>query len=65
MSSTRWQYKVVKVSMGGMVDPNIDKVDDRWLNQYGDEGWELVAAVPMNRGGGLTVAEYFIFKRPA
>ena len=27
------------------------------------EGWELAFVVPMTRGGGLTVAEYLIFKR--
>jgi len=49
--------------MRGMLDPNIDQVNDNWLNQFGGQGWELVAVVPMHRGGGLTVAEYFVFKR--
>ena len=49
--------------MGGMVDPNIDQVNDNWLNAFGSEGWELAFVVPMTRGGGLTVAEYLIFKR--
>ena len=59
----RWEYKVEKISMGGMVDPNIDQVNDNWLNAFGSEGWELAFVVPMTRGGGLTVAEYLIFKR--
>lgn len=59
----RWEYKVEKVSIGGMIDPNIDKVDARWLNPFGTQGWELVTVIPMNRGGGLTVAAYFVFKR--
>ena len=62
-SQLGWEYKVVKISMGGRIDPNIDQVNDKWLNSFGSAGWELTSVVPMTRGGGLTVAEYFIFKR--
>ena len=50
---SKWEYKVDKVQMEGKIDPNIDYylIDDNELDGVGQEGWELVAVVPMNRGG--------------
>ena len=58
-----WEYRAVKVKTGGMVTPNLDNIDDAWLNQYGKVGWELVQVVPLPRGGGTIEQVYFYFKR--
>ncbi len=34
------------------------------LNEYGREGWELVNALDLNRGNGVTYEVIAIFKRP-
>ena len=74
-SFMRWRYKVVREETGGIVVPNLDDLMDGAypdpenervlsLHSLGQQGWELVAAIPMIRGGGMTEAIYLIFKQP-
>ena len=59
-----WEYRLDKVSVGGMQVPNIDSVTSASLNAIGKQGWELVGVLPMARGGGMTQQVYLMFKRP-
>lgn len=65
----RWEYRTHR----GRVYDNLNK----FLTQLGEEGWELVAALPVNTSvegildngtgeitGGGTESVLFIFKRP-
>ena len=46
----RWEYLALTTA---------SELRTEHLNRYGEEGWELVATVPV--GTGLT---YYVFKRP-
>ena len=46
----RWEYFALSTAA---------ELRTHHLNRYGEEGWELVATVPV--GTGLT---YYVFKRP-
>ena len=59
-----WEYWIEKVKTGGMAVPNLDGLSADIFNELGAEGWELVNAVPMTKGGGQTEQVYFYFKRP-
>ena len=59
-----WEYRLDKVSVGGINVPNIDSVTNASLNAVGKRGWELVGVLPMARAGGLTQQVYLMFKRP-
>jgi len=60
----RWEYKTVSVPthgwMGGIVKAEeLDAI----LNQFGQEGWELVSALDTNMDRGQTRFIVAIFKR--
>ena len=59
-----WEYRLDKVSVGGINVPNIDSVTNAGLNASGKYGWELFGVLPMARSGGLTQQVYLLFKRP-
>jgi hypothetical protein len=65
----KWQYRVIRTELGGSSQTEVTKVAglgvrslkdlDAILNEVGQEGWELVEALPST---GLEV--WFAFKRP-
>ncbi len=59
-----WEYTIRKVKTGGMVVPNLDGLTVEYLNEMGQQEWELVNSVPMTKGGGQAEQVYFYFKRP-
>ncbi len=57
----KWDYKVVKLDPSDESRLNAEA----HLQQYGDAGWELVAAVPCVKGPGQITNEIrYILKRP-
>ena len=60
----RWEYKVAAINVSGFFGPDVD-VDDigQYLNERGEEGWELVTVVDVNRGNGATSLLMAIMKR--
>jgi hypothetical protein len=60
----RWEYRVMAMGIDGFFGPNID-IDQlrQYLDQAGDDGWELVNIVPINRGEGRTGELMGILKR--
>jgi hypothetical protein len=65
MRAPRWEYKTVRIDVGGWLGPNVqpDALDAE-LNRYGEDGWELVSAFDVNEGNGSTMAIVTLFKRP-
>jgi len=66
----KWEYKTVSIEAKGVWNKNINEESSiEQLNELGEEGWELVSAVPVERTGSFTqkTATYafvFILKRP-
>jgi hypothetical protein len=61
----KWEYRVETTEVGGTVQRNLDKMTNRWLNQFGDDGWELIAINTFNVGTGNTSKlASLVFKRP-
>ena len=62
---TRWEYRVALINVSGFLGPNVNVNEvGEYLNGAGDEGWELVSMVDINRGQGTTAALLAILKRP-
>ena len=61
----RWEYRVAQINVTGFFGPTID-VDQlgEYLNQAGNDGWELVSMVDVNRGNGATSELIITLKRP-
>ncbi len=61
----RWEYRVALINTTGFFGPNIDVNEiGQYLSDAGDEGWELVSVVDVNRGHGSTAGLLAILKRP-
>jgi hypothetical protein len=60
----RWEYRVMLMAVGGFLAPNVD-VDQlgQYLNEAGEDGWELMSVVPITRGRGETSELMGVFKR--
>ncbi|MAH48846.1 hypothetical protein CMI37_23665 [Candidatus Pacearchaeota archaeon] len=56
----KWEYKIESVASKGLLKLSVNPDLDKW----GEEGWELVAVLPMGAGFGTTTNVLFIFKRP-
>ena len=43
---TKWEYRVEAIEVGGVKDQKMDRRDpglnNSWLNNIGEDGWELV-----------------------
>ena len=69
MENIKWEYKALNIEGKYITQKmNTQKVEQE-LNILGNQGWELVAAIPVTRTGVFTkdVATYafsFLFKRP-
>ncbi len=57
MAETQWEYRVQTV---GSFFNTKDEVVDAILNEWGEEGWELVSAFPPENSGKVTL----VAKRP-
>jgi hypothetical protein len=59
----RWEYTTVQMVAAGFEDPDENETYHTFLNQYGEEGWELVSAVSFP--GKLVAAQLIVlfFKR--
>lgn len=62
----KWEYKTVKVEtkgfLGGIVDTN---ALDTLLNQYGQQGWNLISVFDTNLYQGASREIVAVFKREA
>lgn len=59
---TRWEYKIINIrSENYRLDPNAVSQ----LNDFGEEGWELVGLTSVNFKSGATDNIAMVFKRPA
>lgn len=63
-SNDRWEYRVMMMGVEGFFGPNVD-IDQlrQYLDQAGDDGWELVNVIPISRGEGRTAELIGILKR--
>ncbi len=61
-----WEYKTITLAATGFwLGGNIDKLQlDQMMNELGQQGWELAAAVDTNKVYGETKDIVVIFKRP-
>jgi hypothetical protein len=60
----RWEYRVILMGVEGFFGPKVD-LDQlgHYLDEAGDNGWELVTVVPITRGEGRTAELMGILKR--
>jgi hypothetical protein len=46
-----WEYRTIKFHAGGFMGKDIDVNDiNTYLNEAGEEGWEVVSALPLQNG---------------
>ncbi|MCU0494667.1 MAG: DUF4177 domain-containing protein [Chloroflexaceae bacterium] len=65
-NGVRWEYRVMSMNVDGFFGPHLDVNElGQYLNQAGNEGWELVTVLPVQRGEGRTSDLVGILKRPA
>jgi hypothetical protein len=66
MSTQKFEYATVMFETKSMFrSPSLDgSAFDKKLDEYGQEGWELVSTFTMNRYDGDTSAVVAVFKRP-
>ena len=61
----KWQYTTFKMATTGFSGGKLnEETFTDHLNDLGDQGWELVAAIATNQGTGSTRDVIVIFKRP-
>ena len=60
----KWEYKTIKFATKGLSGGKLDeqKLDD-FMNQLGEQGWELVSAFDTNQAYGATRDVVAVFKR--
>lgn len=60
----KWEYKTIKLATTGFVGGKLDeKKLDEYMNQLGEQGWELVSGFS-TIGSGNTRDVVVVFKRP-
>lgn len=60
----KWEYKVVKVPVYGLLKPNVNpSVIEHILNDFGQRGWEHVTTTSITTGNGSTMEIVLSFKR--
>ena len=61
----KFEYKTMKLATKGILGGKFDAEElDNILNEYGRDGWELIAAFDTNKTYGETRDVVVIFKRP-
>jgi len=59
-----WEYKTIKLAATGWVGGKINELQlDQMMNDLGQQGWELAAALDTNEAYGETRDVVVIFKR--
>ena len=56
----KWEYMVRKTDFKVLNQPSFLELERTRLTEYGEEGWELVSAVPSQKGESLIL----FLKRP-
>ena len=60
----KWEYKTIKVRVSGLFGAKLHEAGlDAMMNELGEEGWELSAALNTTGMYGGTVDVVVIFKR--
>ncbi len=60
----KWEYKVVKVPVTGVLKPNVNPTAiEQVLNGFGNAGWELVSMVSIATENGATIEVVLSLKR--
>ncbi|HEX2205205.1 MAG TPA: DUF4177 domain-containing protein [Longimicrobium sp.] len=64
--AARWQYATLELDVDRyFLGPQVDAAEvSRHLNDYGEDGWELVSMIDVNAGEGRTCDLVAVFKRP-
>ncbi len=57
----RWEYRIRKTDLKALNQASLLELEQMRLTEYGDEGWELIGAVPTQNGEALIM----FLKRPA
>ncbi|MGD9159854.1 MAG: DUF4177 domain-containing protein [Desulfobacteraceae bacterium] len=61
---TKWEYKTIKLATTGFGGGKLDEIRlDEYMNQLGEQGWELVSAFDTNQAYGSTRDVVVVFKR--
>jgi hypothetical protein len=59
-----WEYKTIKVHLKGLSGGILEVEDFNYkLNQYGEQGWELVSCFSTSGGSGYGREAIAVFKR--
>ncbi|MBI9073050.1 MAG: DUF4177 domain-containing protein [Melioribacteraceae bacterium] len=60
----KWEYKTLKLAASGFLGGKFDEKElDEFMNQLGQQGWELVSSFDTNQSHGSTRDIVVIFKR--
>ena len=61
----QWEYKTLKIATKGFMGGKLDETQfENYLNELGQQQWELVTAFDTNKELGETRDVVAIFKRP-
>jgi hypothetical protein len=61
----KWEYRTIKVATTGFTGGKLDeRAFTAYMNELGDQEWELVTAFDTNQGYGTTRDVVAVFKRP-
>ena len=61
VSMQKWEYMVRKTDFKALTQPSFLELERTRLTEHGEEGWELVSAIPSQNGEALIM----FLKRPA
>jgi len=56
----KWEYRIRKTDLKALHQSSFMELEQMRLSEYGEEGWELVSAVPSQNGEALIL----FLKRP-
>ena len=56
----KWEYMVRKMDFKTLTQPSFLELERMRLTEHGEEGWELISAVPSQQGDALIM----FLKRP-
>jgi hypothetical protein len=50
---SKWEYMVRKTDFKSLTQPSFLELERTRLTEHGEEGWELISAVPSQNGDAL------------
>lgn len=60
----KWEYKTIKLGTTGFLGGKLDERElEQYMNQLGQQGWELTTAFDTNKAQGETRDVIVIFKQ--